>query len=164
MRWIIDTSAWSHRGRPEVIAQLREVLADDADELVLSPAVELEMLREPQHAAVAERRRELEDAMEVLETTPETFALAADAMVRLASHDANADRRPVTDLITAALGHQHGCGIIHHDGDYEVIAEHAGLTVPLFRIALDEEMGAPSAAVQARERAASAENPQPSAD
>jgi predicted nucleic acid-binding protein len=142
VRWIIDTSAWSHRGRLEVIAQLRELLADDADELVLSPAVELEILREPQHAAVAERRRGLEEAMDVLEATPETFALAADAMERLATHAPNAHRRPVADLITAALAHQHGGGIIHLAGDFEAMAEHGGLSAPLFRIELDTGSGA----------------------
>lgn len=125
-----------------MIAQLRELLADEADELVLSPAVELEILREPQHAAVAQRREELERAMDVLEATPETFSLAADAMERLAAYEANAHRRPVVDLVTAALAHQHHCGIIHHDGDYEIIAEKGGLAVSLFRITLDEEAAA----------------------
>lgn len=139
MRWIVDTSAWSRRHRPDVKKQLEELLADEEDEMVLSPAVELEILREPQWGAMAERRRELEGAMDVLEATAETFSLAADAMEALAKHEAQAHRRPVSDLITAALAHQHGCGIVHLDGDFELIAEHSGLEFEVFRIEFTED-------------------------
>lgn len=137
MRWIIDTSAWSHRGRPEVRAQLRGLLTAEPDELVLSPAVEIEILREPQHGQVAVQRRQLEDAMVVLEANAQTFALAVDAMERLAGHSANGHRLPIADLLTVALAHQHGCGIVHFDSDFEAIAEHGGLPCPLFRIEPD---------------------------
>jgi predicted nucleic acid-binding protein len=71
MRWIIDTSAWSHRGRPEVAKQIEDLLAEnDQSELVLASSVELEILRDPQGAGAAELRAEIEDSMDVLETTP----------------------------------------------------------------------------------------------
>jgi len=136
VRWIIDTSAWSRRHDPAVAKQLEEMLAEEDDELVLSPAVQLELLREPQGGAVAKLRTDLEEAMDVLEADAETFALAADAMEVLARHHAH--RLPVTDLITAALAHQHECGIVHRDGDYQVIADHSDLGFEVIRVEPDD--------------------------
>lgn len=140
MRWIVDTSAWSRLHRPEVQKQVEELLGDE-NELVLSPAVELEILREPQRDAVSVRRRELEEAMEVLRADAETFSLAADAMECLARHQAEAHRRPIADLITAAVAHQHGCGVLHLDGDFELLAEHGGLAFDVVRVKLREPDG-----------------------
>ena len=150
MRWIVDTSAWSRLHRPEVQKQVEELLGEE-NELVLSPAVELEILREPQWDAVSARRRELEEAMEILRADAETFSLAADAMERLARHQAEAHRRPIADLITAAVAHQHGCGVLHLDGDFELLAEHGGLAFDVVRVKLrapdgdDEQAGHPAA-------------------
>jgi len=155
VRWIVDTSAWSRLNRPEVKEQLEELLAGDEDELVLSPAVELELMREPQGGAVAAKRRELEEAMEVLAADAETFSLAADAMERLADHHAEAHRRPIADLITAALAHQHDCGVVHLDGDFELLAEHSGLEFEVVRVQLydDDEGGGRAAHPAAGQRA-----------
>jgi predicted nucleic acid-binding protein len=140
MRWIIDTSAWSRRRLPEVDRQIKELLAEDeTNELVLSPAVELELLREPQGDRVGETRASLEAAMDMLEATAETFELASDAMQTLGEYQRFAHRRPVPDLITAALAHQHECGVIHLDGDFDILADHAGLSFPVFRIELDDD-------------------------
>lgn len=139
MRWIVDTSAWSRLHRPEARQQVEDLLAGEEDEMVLSPAVELELLREPQGDAVSARRAELEAAMEVLPADAETFALAAAAMEQLAQHQAEAHRRPVPDLITAALAHQHRCGVVHLDGDFDLLAQHSGLGFEVFRIELDDE-------------------------
>lgn len=108
----------------------------DEDEFVLSPAVHLELLREPQGDAVGARRRELEGAMEILAADAETFSLAADAMEAFAQHDAVAHRRPIADLVTAALAHQHRCGVVHLDGDFDVLARYSGLQFEVRRIEL----------------------------
>jgi len=139
VRWIVDTSAWSRLDRPEVKKQLEELLAGEADELVLAPTVELELMREPQWDAVAAKRQELEAAMEVLAADAETFALAADAMERLAQHHAEAHRRPIADLIPAALAHQHGGGVVHLDGDFDLLAEHSGLELEVFRVQVSDD-------------------------
>lgn len=150
MRWIVDTSAWSRLDRPEIAEQIEGLLSDEDDEMVLSPVVELELMREPQGPeAVADKRRELEADMDVLPADAETFRLAAEAMERLAEHDPQAHRLPIPDLITAALAHQLGCGVVHLDGDFELLAEHGGLAFKRFRVELADD-----AVARARERAA----------
>ena len=140
MRWIVDTSAWARRDDPAVKQQLHALLSAGG-ELVLSPAVLLELLRGPQGDQVAEERESLTTAMTTLAADAETFELAAGSMQRLALHAAEAHRLPVTDLVTAALAHQHDCGVAHVDGDYAQIAEHGGLTYQHRRLALRAERG-----------------------
>lgn len=135
MRWVVDTSAWARRDNPAVRQQLNALL-DGGGELVLSPAVLLELLRGPQGEQVAEERESLTAAMTTLAADAKTFELATGAMERLALHAPEAHRRSVTDLVTAALAHQHDCGVAHVDGDYEQIAEHAGLTYQHRRLTL----------------------------
>ena len=140
MRWIVDTSAWARRDNLAVKEQLN-VLLSEGGELVLSPAVLLELLRGPQGEQVAEERESLTAAMTTLAADAETFEIAAGAMERLALYGAEAHRLPVTDLVTAALAHQRECGVAHVDGDYEQIAEHGGLTYQHRRLSLPAEGG-----------------------
>jgi predicted nucleic acid-binding protein len=140
MRWIVDTSAWSRRDLSEVNAQLNDILGEHGDSVfVLSPAVLLELLRGPQNDEVAVERKTLTETMELLPADAKTFELAADAMEVLATHSAEAHRLPLADLITAALAHQHGCGVIHLDEDFEELAQHSGLSFDQRRIALPGE-------------------------
>lgn len=126
MRWVVDTSVWSRRDLPEINEQLKEVLGEAPDsELVLSPAVLLELMRGPKKKAVAAERKALTDSMTVLAVDAATFELAADAMESLATYRAEAHRLPIPDLITAALAHQHGCGVLHIDDDFSLISEHS---------------------------------------
>lgn len=152
MRWLVDTSAWARRGLPGIADQLAALLDEyDDAELVLSPAVLLELLRGPQGAAVATARRELEGSLPVLEADARTFALAADTMERLAAHAPQAHRLPVPDLITAALAHQHGCGVVHVDGDFDLLAAHAGLDFEARGLNLPSAADAPTPATRQRE-------------
>lgn len=140
MRWIVDTSAWARRDDPAVNDQLNALLSAGG-ELVLSPAVLLELLRGPQGEQVAEERESLTAAMTTLAADAETFEIAAGAMEQLALYAPEAHRLPVTDLVTAALAHQHECGVAHIDGDYEHIAEHGGLAYKHRRLSLSTERG-----------------------
>jgi predicted nucleic acid-binding protein len=71
-----------------------------------------------------------------------TFALAADAMEQLALHQPESHRLPVTDLVTAAIAHQREMGVVHCDGDYELLAQHSGLTFTQRKIAVPRCGGA----------------------
>lgn len=139
MRWIVDTSAWSRRATPKVNEQLNDILSEADDGVfVLSPAVLLELLRGPQGDDVAVERETLTASMELLSVDATTLALAADAMVALATHDAVAHQLPPSDLITAALAHQHGCGVVHVDDDFQRLAHHSGLRFEQRRIELSD--------------------------
>lgn len=140
MRWIVDTSAWSRRDIPAVRTQLSEILAECEDsEFVLSPTVLLELMRGPQGDAVAREHAALTAIMETLPTDTHTFALAASAMETLAAVSAEGHRLPVPDLVTASLAHQHGCGVVHLDDDFEELARNSGLNFEQRRIELPED-------------------------
>jgi predicted nucleic acid-binding protein len=140
VRWIVDTSAWARRDIPAVKQQLGDILAEEHDsEFVLSPAVLLELMRGPQGDDVARECDALTSSMETLPANAETFVLAAIAMQQLASVSAEGHRLPVPDLVTAALAHQHGCGVVHLDGDFESLAQHGGLEFADRRIELPED-------------------------
>ena len=140
MLWLVDTSAWSRREVPAVKELLRQLVEDDGDELALSPAVLIELLRGPQWGEVAAERQRLEDAFPVLPVDDETVRIIADAMQALALTGAEAHRRPVTDLLTSALAHRHGAGILHFDRDYGAIAEHGGLDFTARRVCRPEDL------------------------
>lgn len=140
MRWMVDTSAWSRRDVPEIRQQLQDILAESPDsELVLSPSVLLELMRGPQGDEVARERETLTRSMETLPADARTFELAAGAMETLASASAEGHRVPVPDLVTAALAQQHGCGVVHLDGDFERLAQHAGLGFEQRRLELSDD-------------------------
>lgn len=96
-------------------------------------------MRAPQGTAVAVERAALEQAMVVLSVDAETFSLAAGAMEELAAHSATAHRMPIADLVTAALSHQHECGVVHCDGDFETLRAHGGLAFTTLRIEIDRQ-------------------------
>lgn len=145
MRWLIDTSAWARRETIAVSEQLAALLdEEEGSEFVLSPTVLLELLRGPQGDQVSERRQSLTEAMEVVAADKGTWSIAADAMIKLALHHPTAHRLPVADLLTAALAHQHGLGVVHVDGDFELLAHWSGLTFPERRLELGDEAPAPS--------------------
>lgn len=156
MIWILDTSAWARRDVPAVKHVLGELAKDPEVELVLSPAVLLELLRGPQGAAVSTERRRLEESFRVLTVDDETFRLAATAMERLARVAAEAHRLPIADLVTSGLAHQHHAGVLHFDSDYDAIAKHGGLKFETREVCRprDEESasGHPLAATQRARR------------
>jgi predicted nucleic acid-binding protein len=139
VRWIVDSSAWSRRDVPAANRTIKELL-ERGDILVLSPPVLIELLRAPQFDAVAEEHEELTRAMEVLEVDSATFDLVFDAMKELAAGDAAAHRVPVTDLITAALAHQHACGVLHLDRDYSAIAKGSQLEFEVRKVCEPEDL------------------------
>jgi predicted nucleic acid-binding protein len=144
MRWLVDTSAWSRRGIPAVRDQLTALLEEHDDhELVLSGPVLLELLTGPTGAAVAAEHAQLRDAVAVIAPDDETIRLAAQMMERLALAGPEHHRRPVADLLTAALAHQHDCGLVHIDRDFELIAAHGGLPFTERRLRLPGSGDAP---------------------
>lgn len=151
MRWLVDTSAWSRRRIPEVGAQLAALLDEAPDnELVLSGPVLLELLTELQGADVAATETTLREAAEVLAPDDETIRLAALMMSNLAQAGTDCHRRPIADLLTAALAHQHACGLVHIDHDFELIARHGGLELTQRRLELPDAGGRPHPAASQR--------------
>lgn len=150
MRWIVDTSAWSRRGQQKVADQLRAVVRR-GDELAFSPPVLIEVLRGPQVADVAEERAKLTADVPVLPVSPDTFELAAGAMEQLAEHSADGHRVPIPDLLTAVIAHEHGAGVLHCDGPFALLSEHAGLSFPEDELEFDAPDSCSNPAARQRE-------------
>lgn len=150
MRWIVDTSAWSRRAQQKVADQLSDVVRA-GDELAFSPPVLIEVLRGPQGAAVASERAKLEGDIPVLAVSAGTFELAADAMEVLANHSLEGHRIPISDLLTAVIAHEHGAGVLHCDGDFELLSNHAGLRFPENRLEFEGSGASSHPAARQRE-------------
>lgn len=153
MRWIVDTSAWARRRVPAITRQFDDMLAVDGTELLLSPTGMLELMRGPQDVEVAAERRRLTAGMELLGVDDLTFQLAAGAMERLALHQPQAHRLPLADLITAALAHQHDCGVVHIDRDFELLASESGLALNTRELQLPSPHDQTSASPGMKQRA-----------
>lgn len=150
MRWIVDTSAWSRRGQQKVTDQLENVVRR-GDELAFSPPVLIEVLRGPQGADVAEERARLTADVPILAASADTFELAADAMTKLAEHSADGHRVPISDLLTAVIAHEHGAGVLHCDGHFTLLSEHAGLSFPEEELEFDAPDSSSNPAARQRE-------------
>lgn len=58
----------------------------------------------------------------------DVWALAIQTQVELARVGNGYQRRfAVTDLLTAALAHRHGYGVLHYDADYDRISQDSAL-------------------------------------
>lgn len=137
MRWLLDTSVWARRHQPGVAREI-ERLYDEGAEFVLSASALLEILRAPQGAAVRTERERILSAVEILSENSQTVGFATDAMVDLAAGAPTGHRRSVTELLTAALAHQHGVGVLHADADYTLISEGSGLDFAQRRCVVDD--------------------------
>lgn len=132
MLWLVDTSAWVRRDQLTVAAEMKRLL-ERGDELAFSPPVLLELLRGAQGDAVAAEKQALLSVMAIPPMNDETTEIASQIMVSMAKHSPVAHRVPVTDLLTAALAHQLGAGILHADHDYEQIAKNGAIDLPTHR-------------------------------
>jgi predicted nucleic acid-binding protein len=120
---LIDNSAWSRRRQPPV----REWMSAAMDSAQLG--VCLPFLLEAgfsarsrvEHENIVRRLTLLPQA----DITAKVERLAVEAQGKLAQIGHH--RLPPTDLIIAACAHEARAGVLHYDGDYDLIAEHTDL-------------------------------------
>lgn len=125
---LLDNSAWARFGQERVsderLAEVAEWMA--SGEL----AVSLPFLLEAGYSArsAAEHQAMMSDLRRLpavqITTRIETRALQAHSELALAGHH----RLPPTDLILAACADDGSGGVLHYDGDFDVIAERTSLT------------------------------------
>lgn len=124
---LLDNSAWAHLAHPSLPDSRTSEVADalEAGKLVVS----LPFLLEAGYSAPdAAAHRELLDELMSLpwagidEGTERRASEAQAQLVRSGHH-----RLPPVDLIVAALADRNGLGILHYDGDYELILERTDL-------------------------------------
>lgn len=124
---LLDNSAWSRLLAGKVSVEDAERVAGWMEERRLG--VCLPFLLEAGHSArSAADRREMMARLELLpcvhvEEEVERGALGAQRELAEIGHH----RLPPTDLVIAACAHRIGGGVVHHDRDYDLIAEHTRL-------------------------------------
>ena len=124
---LLDNSVWARAidgrlsGRPRVVFE--EALA--AGELWTCPPSLLEM-RYSARDEFAEIAREL-DALPQAPLTADAATAAVVAQAELASLPDVSHRVKPVDLLIASAAAAAGIGVLHHDHDYDTIAEHTSL-------------------------------------
>lgn len=76
---------------------------------------------------VEELHAELTRGMRFVEMDGAIWRSALLAQVELAAVLERFHRRPPIDYLIAATADHHGLGVLHYDGDYDLIAEHSSL-------------------------------------
>ncbi|HVT19460.1 MAG TPA: PIN domain-containing protein [Thermoanaerobaculia bacterium] len=121
-RFLVDTSAWIEtlraEGDPKVRRRVSELTADDR--VVLCDAVRLELWNGARSARDHRLLRELEEQLETVPTTSETWELARDLARSARGQGVTV---PAADLLIAACAEQHGLGLLHHDIHFERLAK-----------------------------------------
>lgn len=75
------------------------------------------------------------DALHQAEGDSDTWLIAERSQRELAEDPAVSHRISVVDLLLATIASQHGLGVLHYDGDYDLLAAHTSLEFESFWIA-----------------------------
>lgn len=124
---LVDNSIYARRDHPIVEARWQE--STEAGQLILVAPMLMEVLYSARNGSAARQEMEdLEAAYEIEFIDEDVWALAIQAQVELALVGNGYQRRfAVTDLLTAALAHRHGYGVLHYDADYDQILQYSAL-------------------------------------
>jgi predicted nucleic acid-binding protein len=125
---LLDNSAWTHllggtvpKHRAEEVAELME-----ADEIAVCLPFLLEAgysaRSAPDHKALMARLNQL-PAIAIDGEVERTALQAQRELAEIGHH-----RLAPMDVIIAACAHRAEAGVLHHDGDYDILAEHTSLT------------------------------------
>ncbi len=129
---LLDNSAWARLLDGRLAGPPRKTFeaALTAGQLWTSPPTLLEMLysarEDEQFADIA---REL-DALPHAPLTAEAAAQALTAQAELAAAPGVSHRVKPVDLLIASVASAEGLGVLHHDRDYDTIAQHTSLSFP----------------------------------
>ena len=119
---MLDNSAWARLGSPALAQERVEEIASALEDRRI--ATSLPFLLEAGYSA--RNARDHDQLMEELMALPllhideEIEGRAIDAQRQLAR--AGHHRLPPVDVILATLADRHAIGILHYDGDYEILA------------------------------------------
>lgn len=124
-RLLLDLSAWAHSGHLDVRERWAELI--DQDRLLCHPIFAVELL----HNAINPRdyqqlRNDLDDALDWIWPDREAAEIAIRLQQRLATSASVGQRVKTADLLIAGLAVQHRVGVLHYDGDYDVIVDRGG--------------------------------------
>ena len=124
---LLDNSAWARLDQPAVPDDRAEEIPGWLEGGRIATC--LPFLLEAGYSA--RNARDHDDLLDELSALPsvrideriESRAIDAQRQLARAGHH----RLPPVDLITAALAHTHDLGVLHYDGDYEIVLEKTDL-------------------------------------
>lgn len=124
---LVDNSIYARRDHPIVEARWQE--STEAGQLILVVPMLMEVLYSARSGRAAQQELEdLKAAYEFEVIDEDIWQLAIQTQVELAQVGRGHQRRfSLTDLLTAALAHRHGYGVLHYDADYDHIRQDSGL-------------------------------------
>jgi len=124
---LLDNSAWARLGDDALPAGRLEEIADALEQGRVATSLPF-LLEAGYSAQSADDHLELVQELLALPLLPidervERRALDAQGQLARAGHH----RLPPVDLIIAAVADRHGLGVLHYDGDYDVLATRTDL-------------------------------------
>jgi predicted nucleic acid-binding protein len=119
-RLVIDTSAFVRSQHASVHAEWAAALR--AQQLVVCEPFRLEALYATADAERFDGRNEVLSLLPGVPLTPEATAMARIAMRRLRQQRPPYRHVPIPGLLTAAVGVDHGLGVLHYDAHYDRLA------------------------------------------
>jgi predicted nucleic acid-binding protein len=124
-RWLIDLSAWARRTHPDAKLRWEELVT--GDRLLCHPVFAVEMLHNAINPKMyGDLRWAIEKGFDWAWPDEETAHVALAMQERMATTATAGQRVKTADLLTAALAVQQGVGVLHHDGDYDLIRDLGG--------------------------------------
>jgi predicted nucleic acid-binding protein len=142
---VVDNSAFQRGGNEIVRADWLRALGEG--HLYRSPILEFEVLYSARNAREHAELREEREACSPLDRSEASVGAALEAQAKLARHAPGFHRLPHQDYLVAAIAAAHDLGVLHHDADFDRIAEHSSLAFESVWIApagtLDSEAADP---------------------
>jgi predicted nucleic acid-binding protein len=117
---LVDTSLWARLKEPEVSEAIARAI--DANAVVMTPPVLLELLRSARTAAERDDLALEYGALHQVGLTPQIVDRALEVQALLAKRGHHRGPSPM-DLLAAAAAEVSGAELWHRDGDFEVIAK-----------------------------------------
>ena len=127
---LLDTSVWARMRDGRLVGRDAErVLARlERGELASTEPLLLEMRYSARDGVDFAALAEELDALPLLELDQLAIQGALQAQAKLAANPRISHRVKPIDLLVAAVADRHGAGILHYDGDYDLIAKHTDLS------------------------------------
>jgi hypothetical protein len=113
------------RLEPAVLGLFLEAVRNDS--IYASPPFRIEALHSAQSAAEFALLSGYLDSLRQTEGDADTWTLAERTQRELAENPAVSHRVSFPDLLLASIASRHGLGVLHYDGDYDLLADHTSL-------------------------------------
>jgi predicted nucleic acid-binding protein len=126
---LLDTSVWARMRDGRIAGRGAERILErlERGELASTEPLLLEMRYSARDGAEFALLAEELGALPLLELDRAAIDGALQAQAKLAANRRISHRVKPVDLLVAAVADRHGAGVLHYDGDYDLIAKHTDL-------------------------------------